>query len=216
MLLSPLQIDISALSTDTSILSSIAIILGSVFVVYQIRQDKEMLQASVRQADANAKQAELTMKQFLQNSEFATMDLVMRMYEFADSMEVQKSFLAVISSKITTFEEYEELSEEKQLAFLQIVSLFESLGFLVERGFVKADIIDDMFATKLAWDMTRPFIMGMRERFASEDYYFFFEKLYNRLLRPDVGSITGEYLAKIAGDKAATGSNDIQPSSAPV
>jgi len=198
MLLSALQVDVGAVATDTSILSSIAIILGAVFVVYQIRQDKEMLQAQVRAADANAEQARLTMKQFLQNSELATMDLVMRIYEFADSMEVQRSYFTVIRSKIASLEDYEKLPEEKQLAFLQVASLFESLGFLVEKGFVKAEIVDDMFATKTAWEMTKPFILGMRQRYAAEDYYFFFEKLFNRLSKTETGSITGEYLARIA------------------
>jgi hypothetical protein len=196
MFLSPLQVDIGTISTDTSILSSIAIILGSVFVVYQIRQDKDMLAAQVRAADANAEQARLTMKQFLQNSDLATMDLVMRIYEFADSMEVQKSYFTVINAKIASLEDYDNLSDEKKLAFLQVASLFESLGFLVEKGFVKAEIVDDMFATKTAWEMTKPFILGMRQRFAAEDYYFFFERLFNRLSKTDTGSITGEYLAK--------------------
>jgi hypothetical protein len=216
LLLSPLQVDIGAIATDTSIFSSIAIILGSVFVVYQIRQDKEMLQASVRQADANAKQAELTMKQFLQNSEFATMDLVMRMYEFADSKEVQESYLTVLRSKITTFEEFEKLPEEKQLAFFQIASLFESLGFLVEREFVKPDIVDDMFATKLAWDMTKPFIMGMRKKYASEDYYFFFEKLYKRLSKPGVGSITGQFMANRAVENSKMADTHTEPPNAAI
>jgi hypothetical protein len=216
LLLSPLQIDIGAIATDTSILSSMAIILGSVFVVYQIRQDKEMLQASVRQADANAKQAELTMKQFLQNSEFATMDLVMRMYEFADSMEVQKSYLAVLRSEISTFEEFEKLSEEKQLAFFQIASLFESLGFLVDKEFVKAEIVDDMFATKLAWDMTKPFIMGMRKKYEAEDYYFFFEKLYTRLSKPDVPSVTGQFMANKALDGSPVGDTHSEPANAAI
>ena len=201
MLLSPLQVSVGALATDTSILSSIAIILGSVFVVFQIRQDKDMLAAQVRAADANAEQARLTMKQFLQNSDLATMDLVMRIYEFADSMEVQRSYFTVIRSKITSLEDYDNLPEEKQLAFLQVASLFESLGFLVEKGFVKAEIVDDMFATKTAWEMTKPFILGMRQRFAAEDYYFFFETLFNRLSKTDTGSITGEYLARKAGKK---------------
>jgi hypothetical protein len=201
MLLSPLQIDVGAVATDTSILSSVAIILGAIFVVYQIRQDDKMLQAQVRAADANAEQARLTMKQFLQNNELATMDLVMRIYEFADSMEVQKSYFTVVGSKITSLEDYEKLPEEKQLAFLQVASLFESLGFLVEKGFVKAEIVDDMFATKTAWEMTRPFILGMRKRFAAEDYYFFFERLYNRLSGANTGSITGEYLARKAEGK---------------
>ncbi|HVC27118.1 MAG TPA: hypothetical protein VND40_03065 [Nitrososphaerales archaeon] len=201
MLLSPLQVDIGAVATDTSILSSIAIILGAVFVVYQIRQDKDMLAAQVRAADANAEQARLTMKQFLQNNELATMDLVMRIYEFADSMDVQRSFFTVLSSKIASLEDYEKLPDDKKLAFLQVASLFESLGFLVDKGFVKAEIVDDMFATKIAWEMTKPFILGMRQKFAAEDYYFFFERLFNRLSKTDTGSITGEYLAKKADGK---------------
>ena len=203
MLLSPLQVDIGAIATDTSILSSVAIILGSVFVVYQLGEDKKMLAAQVRAADANAEQARLTMKQFLQNNDLATMDLVMRIYEFADSMEVQRSYFTVISSKIATLEDYDRLPEEKKLAFLQVASLFESLGFLVEKGFVKAEIVDDMFATKTAWEMTKPFILGMRQRFAAEDYYFFFENLFNRLSKPDTGSITSEYLARRADEKPA-------------
>jgi hypothetical protein len=201
MVLPPLQVAVGTIATDTSILSSVAIILGAIFVVYQIRQDDKMLQAQVRAADANAEQARLTMKQFLQNNELATMDLVMRIYEFADSMEVQKSYYTVLQSKIGSLEDYERLPEEKQLAFLQVASLFESLGFLVEKGFVRADIVDDMFATKTAWEMTRPFILGMRQRFSAEDYYFFFERLYNKLSKTDTGSITGDYLARKADGK---------------
>lgn len=206
MLLSPLQFDVGAIATDTSILSSLAIILGAIFVVYQIRQDDKMLQAQVRAADANAEQARLTMKQFLQNNELATMDLVMRIYEFADGMEVQKSYFTVLQAKIGSLDDYESLPDEKKLAFLQVASLFESLGFLVEKGFVKAEIVDDMFATKTAWEMTKPFILGMRQRYAAEDYYFFFEKLYNKLSKPEIGSITGQYLASKANEKPSGGS----------
>jgi len=201
MLLSPLQFDFGTLSTEASFLSSVAIILGSVFVVYQIRQDDKMLQASIRQANASAEQAKLTMEQVVQNNKLANMDMVMRIYEFANSMEVQRSFLTVLREKITSFEDFEKLPEEKQLAFLQIASLFESLGFLVEKGFVQADIIDDMFATKLVWETVNPFIMGLRNRYAAEDYYFFFEKLYDRLSKGETGSVTGEYLAQISSQK---------------
>jgi hypothetical protein len=205
MLLSPLQVNVGAIATDTSILSSVAIILGAVFVVYQIRQDKDMLAAQVRAADANAEQARLTMKQFLQNSDLATMDLVMRIYEFADSMEVQRSWFTVTRAKVGSLEDFDRLPEDKQLAFYQVASLFESLGFLVDRGFVKAEIVDDMFATKTAWEATKPFILGMRKKFAAEDYYFFFERLYNKLSLPGTGSVTGEYMDRLAADKRPTG-----------
>jgi hypothetical protein len=200
MLLSPLQVDVGAIATDTSILSSVAIILGAIFVIYEIKQDDKMLRASIRQADASAEQARLTMQQFVQNSNLATMDLVMRMYEFADSMEVQQSYLTVLRAHISSYEEFANLPEQKQLAFFQVASLFESLGFLVEKGFVQADIIDDMFATKLAWDSLKPFILGLRNKYAAEDYFFFFERLYSKLSKTTT-SITGEYLARTQGQK---------------
>lgn len=184
MLQQPLQITVGAVATYTSILSSVAIILGAVFVVYQIRQDKAMLEASVRQADANAEQARATTQQLNQNNNLATMDLVMRIYEIANSMEVQKSYNSVLRARLSSYEEFEKLPEEKQLAFFQIASLFESLGFLVDKGYVQAETIDDMFATRVAWDLTKPFVMGMRSKFATEDYYLFFEKLYKRLASP--------------------------------
>lgn len=180
-LISPLQISLGAIVTDTTFLSSVAIILGAVFVVYQIRQDDKLIQASIRQADANADQAKATLQQLTQNSDIATMDLVMRIYEFADSMEVQRSYITVLEANVASFEDYEKLPDDRRLAFFQISSLFESLGFLVEKGYVDLETVDDMFATRLAWEKTRPFVMGMRKRFAAEDYYFFFEKLYDRV-----------------------------------
>ena len=201
----PLQIELGAAATDASFLSSIAIILGAVFVVYQIRQDDKMLQASVRQANASSEQARLTMDQVVQNNNLATMDMIMRIYSFADSMEVQESYLTVLKAKISSFEDFERLPEEKQLAFFQVASLFESLGFLVEKGFVKAEIVDDMFATRLAWEMVKPFVMGMRQKYAAEDYYFFFERLRDRLAGNDTGSITSDFLASRESQKGAAG-----------
>ncbi len=184
VLLAPpfLQINfLGDVSTLVSIFSSVAIILGAVFVVFQLKQDDKLLAASIRQANSSADQARFTMEQLKQNNELATMDLIMRIYEFADSAEVQSSWVAVLSSHLSSFEDFEKLPERKQLAFHQVASLFESIGLLVEKGFVKAEIVDDMFATKLAWDMTKPFITGMRKKYATEDYYFFFEKLFERL-----------------------------------
>ncbi len=192
MLLPPLQVSVGVVATDTSILSSVAIILGAIFVVYQIRQDEKTLAAQVRAADANAEQARLTMRQLAQNTDLATMDLVMRIYEFADSLEVQRSWLTVLDTRIGSYEEFAALPEEKQLAFYQVASLFESLGLLVEKRFVQAEIVDDMFATRLAWETTRPFIEGMRARFSSEDYYLFFEKLYRRLSLQEKGGTAGQ------------------------
>jgi len=171
----------SEVVSDASLLSSIAIILGAIFVVFQIRDDKKLIEASIKQANASELQVRLNTDQLKQNYELATVDLVTKIYDQANSLELQTSWLNVLNSNIKSYDEYLALPESKQLSFMQMASLFESLGLLVERGYVSADLIDDMFATKLAWDSLEPYILGMRKLHAGEEYYFFFEKLRKQL-----------------------------------
>lgn len=169
-----LQIDVSSVSADAALLASLAIILGTIFVVIEMRDNRRLVEASFRQANTAALQLK-------QNNELATVDLITKLYNFANSLEVQRSWFTVVNTKLTSFEEYERLSEDDKLAFQQIASLFESVGLLVERGFVKEELADEMFATRLAWQKLEPFVKGMRERYRSEDYYVWLEKLYARL-----------------------------------
>jgi uncharacterized membrane protein YqaE (UPF0057 family) len=176
-----LTLDLSSLYNDVSFLSSIAIILGAIFVVFEIRDNKKLVEASAEQARSAARQAELTTQQLAQNTELAHMDLVMRIYEFANTAEFQSAWLTVLSIKIQSFEEFEKLSKSDQISIYQVAALFESLGVLVDRGLVKPDVIDDMFLTALAWNTLLPFIKGMRERYGEDQSYIFFEKLYKKL-----------------------------------
>ena len=177
MLDSSLQLSFDSVSADATLLASIAIILGTIFVVLEMRDNKRLVEASLRQANTAA-------MQLTQNHELATVDLITKIYDFANSLEVQRSWLTVISVKLASYEDFEKLPEDRQLAFHQIASLFESIGLLVEKGYVKEDLVDDMFATQLAWKSLEPFVLGMRKKFASEEYYPWMEKLYKRLLKP--------------------------------
>jgi hypothetical protein len=176
-----LQIGFGAVSNDVAFLSSIAIIVGAVFVIFQLRDDKELIKATMQQAAAAADQAKLSTQELEQNNRLATMDLVVSIYDMANSLEVQRSWLTVLKTKIKSFEEFEQLPEDKQLAFHQTASLFESIGLLVERGYAEHELASDMFAIETAWDALRPFVMGMRERHPNEDYFMWFEKLNQRL-----------------------------------
>lgn len=169
-----LSINFGTISNDAALLASLAIILGAVFVVIEMKDNRRLVEATYKQADASTQQLK-------QNYELSTVDLVSRIYDFANSMEVQRSWRTVIDEQISSYADYEKLPEEKQLAFHQIASLFESLGLLVEKGYVKEDIVDDMFATSLAWQRLEPFVKGMRERYKSEEYYVWMEKLRDRL-----------------------------------
>ncbi len=176
-----LQVSFESLSADATLLSSVAIILGAVFVVLEMRDNKRLVEASFRQADTAATQLKL-------NYELSTVDLITKIYDFANSLEFQRSWLTVLNAKISSYEEFQKLPEEKQLAFHQVASLFESIGLLVEKGYVKEGLVDDMFATQLAWGALEPFVKGMRREFASEDYYVWMEKLVSRLSQMQPGS----------------------------
>jgi hypothetical protein len=173
-----------SIETDASLLSSIAIILGAIFVIFQLQDDRKLIEASIKQANSSQEQARLSTEQLKQNYELATVDLVTDIYDFANGLEFQRSWITVINMKIKSYEDFKKLPDDKQLAFHQVASLFESIGLLVEKNYVKQEIIDDMFATQLAWQSLEPFIMGMRQEYAAEDYYFFFEKLHTRLSAP--------------------------------
>jgi hypothetical protein len=169
------------ISSDVSLLSSIAIILGAIFVVVQIRQNNKLISAASEQARASAIQAKLTTEQLKQNNEIANMDLIMRLYEFANSAEVQSAWLTVLNSNINSFDQFEELTKPEQVAFFQIAALFESLGVLVQRGIIKPDLVDDMFEVPLAWRSLIPFVSGIRQRYGDAAGYSAFEGLHDSI-----------------------------------
>jgi len=174
-------VDTGSLTSDLSILSSLAIILGALFVIVQLRQNNRLIEAATEQAKVAAVQAKLTTEQMKQNNDLANMDMIMRLYEFANTGEVQSAWLTVLNSKIDTFEDFLKLQKQDQVSFYQIGALFESLGVLVERAIVTPDIIEDMFLTELAWESMKVFVLGMRKQHGEEENYLAFERLYNRV-----------------------------------
>ena len=175
--------DLGGITYDVSLVSSLAIILGTLFVVIQIRQTNRMIRVSAQQAEAAAVQARLTTEQLKQDHKLANMDLIMRLYEFANTAEVQASWLTVLTAHISSYEDFQELPKADQVAFYQIGALFESLGVLVEREVVTVEIVEDMFLTQLAWESMKPFVIGIRERFGEEESYAAFERLHEKILQ---------------------------------
>ncbi len=171
-----LAIDFSQVSSDVAFASSIAIALGAVFVVLQIRDNRKLILASTEQAKAAVIQAKLSTDQLRQNNELADMEMIMRIYEFANTVEVQSSYLTVIDSNLKSFEDFERLSKTEKVAFYQMAALFESIGVLVDRGFVSLQTIDDMFVPEPLWKLMKPFIDGVNRK-AGEEVYVFFGKL---------------------------------------
>jgi hypothetical protein len=154
-------------------LSSMAIILGAVFVVLEIRDNKKMIQAATEQARAAAIQADTSAAQVKQNIEIADMDILMRLYEFANTREVQSSWLTVLNNSVKSFDEFKKLPKEDQVSFYQIASLFESIGVLLDRGIITLKTVDDMFLPQVAWAKLTPFLEGLRAAAGAEAFPYF-------------------------------------------
>jgi hypothetical protein len=175
--LSPLlAIDFSEIDSGIAFLSSMAIILGAIFVVLEIRDNRKMIEAATQQAKAAGIQADASAQQTKQNIDIADMDIIMRLYEFANSREVQTSWLTVLNTTVKTFDEFQKLPKDEQVSFYQVASLFESIGVLLDRGIINLRTVDDMFLPAVAWQRMKPFIDGLNAR-AGEDTFPYFKRL---------------------------------------
>ncbi len=175
-MVSPLAVSFDAVNSAIAFLSSMAIILGALFVVFEIRDNKKMIQAATDQAKAAAIQAESSAEQTKQNIEIANMDIIMRLYEFANTREVQTAWLAVLNSSIKSFDDFRKLSNEEQVSWYQVASLFESVGVLLDRGVITLRTVDDMFLPQTAWEKMKPFLDGLKTP-SGEAAFPYFEKL---------------------------------------
>ncbi len=178
MIPSLLSFSFGEADTVITFLSSIAIILGAVFVVFELNDNKKLVTAANEQARAATTQARASTEQMKQTNEIADMDMIMRLYEFANTREFQTSWLTVLNSKIKTYEEFESLPKEEQVSFYQVASLFESIGVLADRQIVSLSTVEDMFLPETAWNAMKPFLEGAPATQGGEGY-FFFEKLKN-------------------------------------
>jgi hypothetical protein len=168
-----LAISFGVVDSAIELLSSLAIILGALFVVFEIRDNKKMVQAANDQAKAAAIQAQSSSEQIKQNIQIASMDIIMRLYEFANTREVQTSWLTVISSDLKSFEEYQKLPRDEKVSYLQIASLFESIGVLLDKEIITLKTVDDMFLPQTAWQKMKPFLEGLRTASGEEAFPFF-------------------------------------------
>jgi hypothetical protein len=172
-----LAINFGEIDSGIAFLSSMAIILGAIFVVLEIRDNKKMIQAATEQAKAAAIQAEASAKQTQQNIDIADMDIIMRLYEFANTREAQTSYLTVVNSDLKSYDDFLKLPKEDQVAFLQVSSLFESIGVLLDRGIITLQTVDDMFVPQVMWQKMKPFMDGVSANIIGSDNFPYFAKL---------------------------------------
>ena len=105
--------------SDISLLSSVTIILGSVFVIVQLQNNK-LIEVATEQAKTAGVQARLTTEQMKQNNDLANMDMLMRLYEFANTSEFQTAWVTVLNSRVNTFDDFLELPKADKSRFIKL------------------------------------------------------------------------------------------------
>jgi hypothetical protein len=79
----------------------------------------------------------------------------------------------------TEFKNYSDFQEQCSVESMQVATFFDSLGLLLQRGFVDIDLVSELFIMERPWKKMKPFVEGIREKVDDRRVYGHFEYLYN-------------------------------------
>jgi hypothetical protein len=107
-------------------------------------------------------------------------DVIMRIYDRFSSKEMVEAISSIGQLK---FKLLEPMPSEKLTGVVQVSTLFEGLGVLLERALIDVELVDSLFGPSLdtLWEPIRPFIYSTRESLKQPFMFSHFEYLHNRL-----------------------------------
>jgi hypothetical protein len=107
-------------------------------------------------------------------------DVIMRIYDRFSSKEMVEAISSVGQLR---FKPMEPMPSEKLTGVVQVSTLFEGLGVLLEKGLIDVELVDSLFGPSLdtLWEPIRPFIYSTREALKQPFMFSHFEYLHNRL-----------------------------------
>jgi len=107
-------------------------------------------------------------------------DVIMRIYDRFSSKEMVE---AISSIGQLRFNPLEPMPPEKLTGVVQVSTLFEGLGVLLEKSLIDVELVDSLFGPSLdtLWEPIRPFIYNTRESLKQPFMFSHFEYLHNRL-----------------------------------
>lgn len=107
-------------------------------------------------------------------------DVIMRIYDRFSSKEMVEAISSIGQLKLRPSE---SLPYDGMTGVVQVSTLFEGLGVLLEKGLIDVELVDSLFGPSLdtLWDPIRPFIYGTRKSLNQPFMFSHFEYLHNRL-----------------------------------
>jgi hypothetical protein len=156
-----------------SSLSYLAVILGVVFVVFQLRQNANLLKVQTEELKTEARADEG--------------QVILDITKMLGEADVLKLFIQIKQHPFTSYGELtnaqNELRVEFESAIYRIVITFEGFGILVKRGIVPLAVVDE-FAHGLIreiWLTIAPFIESYRQTTGHVEIAEWLEYLFLRI-----------------------------------
>jgi hypothetical protein len=107
-------------------------------------------------------------------------DVIMRIYDRFSSKEMVEAISSVGQLRSKTAE---SLQPEKLTGVIQLSTLFEGLGVLLEKDLIDIELVYSLFGPSLdtLWEPIQPFIYRTRESLKQPFMFSHFEYLHNKL-----------------------------------
>ncbi len=189
-------------------LSSLSVILGVVFVVFQLRQNNKLVQASVMQARATAEQVKFVAEQLRMESLAGEGQIVLETMKILSQAEVLKYWWQIDRSPYKTYDDIQNDVDHQRGAEIitylhRLVITFEGVGVLVKRGVVPLEVVDDFMhgLVGVAWQRIEPLVNGYRKEMKHVEYAEWFEYLYLRMN----SKMTNEEITKMLQERRLRG-----------
>jgi len=112
-------------------------------------------------------------------------DVIMRIYDRFSSKDMVDAISSIgpLMASQKEGKPQEPLPYEKMTGLIQVSTLFEGLGVLLQKGLIDIELVDSLFGPSLdtIWDPIRPVIYRTRESLKQPFMFSHFEYLHDRL-----------------------------------
>ena len=171
-----MPLDLSTLIQYLDAVSAVAVIFGVVFVVFQLRQNAKLIEASNKQLETSNRQVEASNQQNRQQVILSTID------RFTDETFIRKRKRApeiIKKYEAKGWSEFAGSDEDYELG--GFLALFETLGFLAKKGIVDVKEIQEGmgFLVIIEWAAMEPAIEHYRKVWKRDDVYMNFKWLHD-------------------------------------
>jgi hypothetical protein len=186
-----LSFDISFLVQDLDAVSSLAVITGVIFVVFQLRQNAKLIEASERELDTANRHVEAIIQQ---NKQQVILSVVDRFTDEAFIQMRKKVRETVKKYRLTDWEGYLESSDDYEVR--GFLGHYDSTGYLAKVEIVDAKMVQEGmgFGVLTDWEALEPAIKFYRrtwKRKAFANFEWLMEQVKKGMEQDGINPATG-------------------------